>query len=256
MSKNKFAKIRLFTQSKLSNDECIELTTENVHYLLNVMRKKSGDNILLFNGIDGEWLGSIESLSKKYGTVRILEKTREYKKEPDIWLCFAPVKNAPIQNIVQKATELGISTLQPVFTQYTVINNVNTERMLANAVEASEQSERLSVPKIREPIKLNNMLENWEKDRKLILCDESGSGQPAVKALENLDNKGKYAILIGPEGGFSPTEFEIMHKKHYIIPVGLGPRILRADTAAIAAIVCYQSILGDWDETPKFRTEN
>jgi 16S rRNA (uracil1498-N3)-methyltransferase len=244
--------IRLYTTSPLTLNSTIELTTENVHYLSNVMRKKEGHRILLFNGIDGEFLGQIESISKKHGQIRIISETRKQKAEPDIWLCFAPVKNAPINNLVEKATELGVAVLQPVITQHTIVNRVNTDRLLANAIEAAEQSERLTIPKVTEPIKLEKLLQNWDNNRSLILCDESGMGEPIIKKLQQIKTS-SHAILIGPEGGFSQTEFEIMKNNPYIVRVGMGPRILRADTAAIAALTCVQSILGDWDEQPNFK---
>lgn len=245
------SQIRLYTQSPLSVDNSIELLKENVHYLSNVMRKKAGYQLVLFNGQDGEWLGEIEYMDKKSGQVRLLKQLRQQKAEPDIWLCFAPVKNAPINNLVEKATELGVAVLQPVITQHTITSKVNTERLLANAIEAAEQSERLTIPKVNEPVKLQDLLDKWDGSRKLILCDESGSGQPVDKALRPIGSQ-PCAILIGPEGGFAQTEFEIMKNKPYIVRVGMGPRILRADTAAIAALTCYQSILGDWDEPPHF----
>jgi 16S rRNA (uracil1498-N3)-methyltransferase len=245
------SQIRLYTKNPLSLSNSIELLKENVHYLSNVMRKKVGYQLVLFNGRDGEWLGDIEFLDKKSGQVRLLKQLRPQKAEPDIWLCFALVKNAPINNLVEKATELGVGVLQPVITQHTITSKVNTERLLANAIEAAEQSERITIPKVNEPLKLEALLEKWDATRKLILCDESGAGQPIDKALRAL-GKSPCAIIIGPEGGFSQTEFEIMQNKPYIVRVGMGPRILRADTAAIAALTCYQSILGDWDEPPHF----
>jgi 16S rRNA (uracil1498-N3)-methyltransferase len=244
--------IRLYTNQPLSAGSSIELSPENVHYLSNVMRKKAGYQLELFNGKDGQWLGEIESLQKKSGQVRILNQTRMQKPEPDIWLCFAPVKNAPINNLVEKATELGVSVLQPVITNRTIVNRVNTERLVANVMDASQQCERLTLPTVQEPLKLEKLLENWDISRKLILCDESGKGQTIIPALQALKQT-PCAILIGPEGGFSQTEFEIMRNKPYIIPVSMGPRILRADTAAIAALTCVQSILGDWDEPPNFK---
>jgi 16S rRNA (uracil1498-N3)-methyltransferase len=246
--------IRLYTNFTLSLGAHIELSRDNVHYLSNVMRKKEGYQLLFFNGKDGEWLGEITAIDKKHGQVTLIKQTKPQKPSPDIWLCFAPVKNAPINNMVEKATELGVAVLQPVFTQYTIATRVNTERLSANVMEAAEQSERVTIPEVREPLKLDAMLKNWDENRKIILCDESGSSAPITKALQQLE-KGAHAILIGPEGGFSQTEFEIMKNKPYIMGVGMGPRILRADTAAIAALTCYQSILGDWDEPPHFKPD-
>ncbi len=247
-----YPKIRLFTTSPLESGSIIELTKEQSHYLANVMRAKIGDNMLLFNDKDGEHLAEITSVAKKSCSVRVKDLTKAYKTEPDIWLCFAPVKNTPINNIIQKATELGINTLQPVITKHTIVTRVNTERLYANAIEASEQCGRISVPKVKEPINLDKLLSNWDQNRKIFLCDESGHGKPMPEAILELNKKQKYAVLIGPEGGFAQSEFAILAKQPYIIPVTMGPRILRADTACIVALSLAFSILGDWDEKPNF----
>lgn len=244
-------KIRIYTNSQLLKDGFVELSKEQAHYLCNVMRQKDGDEIKLFNGNDGEWQSVISSISKKNCSVRIVEQTKEQKNEPDIWLYFAPVKNAPINNLVQKATELGVSKLIPVFTQHTVISRVNVERLRLIAIEAAEQCRRLTIPQIEEPVKFANLLNSWDENRGLILCDESGGGESFTKALGN-DKHANHAIIIGPEGGFSQSEFEMLKNKPYVVSVGMGPRILRADTAAIAALTSYMNILGDWDEQPNF----
>lgn len=248
-----YPKIRLFTSSHLSIAGHIDLSKEQAHYLVNVMRKRDGDELMLFNGKDGEWLGYINSSSKKHCIVVLKEQAKEQACQPDIWLCFAPVKNAPITNIIRQATELGVSCLQPVITKHTVITRVNTDKFTANAIEAAEQSERLTVPEIAEPENLDKLLSAWDHDRKLILCDETGGGTPMVQALLKLDKDKKYAVLIGPEGGFSQSEFALLRNQPYIVPVGMGPRILRADTAAIVALAGVFSILGDWNEKPSFR---
>jgi len=244
-------KIRIYTENELLKDGVVELVKEQAHYLCNVMRQKEGEEILVFNGASGEWLAKINSISKKNCSLQMVKQTREQKSEPDIWLCFAPVKNAPINYLVQKATELGVSKLVPVFTQRTVVSRVNTERLKLIAVEAAEQSRRLTVPEIEEPVKLSALINGWDENRGLILCDESGGGKPFAKAL-NDDSRKKYSIIIGPEGGFSQSEFEMLKNKPYVIAVGMGPRILRADTAAIAALTSYMNVLGDWDEQPNF----
>jgi len=280
-----YPKIRLFTTTPLQKSTIVYLEKEQAHYLVNVMRKKEGDAILIFNGVDGEWLANISSTGKKHCQLIVHEQTKPQKQEPDVWLCFAPVKNSPITNIVQKATELGASVLQPVITKHTIVNKVNGDRLGAIAIESAEQSQRITVPEIMEAITLEKLLDNWNKPviprvlqgktiggskdglpysppmansgndeiRKLILCDESGGGTPMVQALAKLEKGGKYAILIGPEGGFSSQEFALLKKQPYVIPVGMGPRILRADTAAIVALAGVFSILGDWDEKPNFR---
>jgi 16S rRNA (uracil1498-N3)-methyltransferase len=246
-------KIRLFTPVNLQAAATVELSKEQAHYLVNVMRRKDADFVLLFNGKDGEWLAQILSSGKKHCTLHLLEQTRPQVSQPDIWLCFAPIKNAPIANMVQKSTELGVSCICPVITQHTIVQKVNIERLVANATEAAEQSERLTVPEIVNPVTLEKLLSNWDESRKIIFCDEAGGGENMMKTLARLKKDTKYAVLIGPEGGFSQSEFAILRNKHYIIPVGMGPRILRADTAAIVALASVFSILGDWDEKPAFR---
>jgi len=246
--------IRLYLPIQLSSDRIVELPKEQAHYLANVMRKKTGDEIAVFNGKDGQWQAHIADISKRNCSLTIAGQTKKQKPEPDLWLCFAPVKNAPLAFIAQKATELGIAKLIPVITGHTITSKVNTDRLRANVIEASEQCERLTIPQVEEPIKLEHLLSKWDSSRKLILCDESGGGKPYKTALAD-EKEQKHAILIGPEGGFAQSEFENLRKQPYIIPVGMGPRILRADTAALAAITCYMSLLGDWDEQPRFKQE-
>lgn len=248
---SKKSKITLFIENPIITDSIISLGKGQSHYLANVMRRKNGDQILLFNGKDGQWQAEITQVSKKNTQVKVTKQTKQQLDEPDVWLCFAPVKNAPIYNIAQKATELGVAKLQPVITQNTITSKVNTDRIKANTIEAAEQCQRLTVPDVANPLQLEDMLDKWPNDRTLILCDESGNGTTFIKAF-NDPKKGKYAILIGPEGGFTQTEFELMRKCNYVKSVSMGPRILRADTAAIAALTCYMSILGDWDEQPHF----
>lgn len=251
MNKKHSARIRLYTNSALSDSAYIELSKENAHYLANVMRKKSGDDILLFNGCDGEWLGTLDNISKKSGQVKVKQQTKSQQNSPDLLLCFALVKNAPSANIVQKATELGVGALQPMITKYTVAKRINIDKISSNVIEAAEQCRRLDVPKVLETSSLTDILNNWDEERTIILCDESGEGKPILEALSG-KNINKAAIFIGPEGGFSADEFEMLRKKPYMISVGMGARILRADTAAIAAITCYQAVLGDWSFSPNF----
>ncbi len=253
MQEKPYPKIRLFTTNLLQKTALIDLTKEQAHYLVNVMRRKEGDAVAVFNGIDGEWRAFITSYSRKHCQLQIIQQTRLQTNNPDIWLCFAPVKNAPIQNIIQKATELGVKTMQPVLTKHTIVTKVNVSRLSLVAIEAAEQCGRITVPEIMEVITLDKMLANWDENRQLILCDESGGGTSMVTALLKLNKGGKYAVLIGPEGGFAQSEFAILRNHPYIIPVGMGPRILRADTAAIVALAGVFSILGDWDERPGFK---
>jgi 16S rRNA (uracil1498-N3)-methyltransferase len=248
-----YRKTRLFTTASLKKGALLDLEQEQSHYLLNVMRRKVGDKICIFNSIDGEWLAQIAECGKKTCQLLLVEQILSQKTSPDIWLCFAPVKNAPIANIVQKATELGASLLQPVITKHTIVNKINDKRLSAIAIEAAEQCERLDVPQIMEIITLEKLLASWDDARQLIVCDESGAGKPMVEALKELKSNGKYAVLIGPEGGFSQSEFALLRKQPYVTAISMGPRILRADTAAIVALAGVFSILGDWDEKPSFR---
>lgn len=223
--------IRLFTQSELNENVPVILTDNQHHYLAHVMRCRRGDDILLFNGKDGEWIGQITDISKKQTQVLVKENTRLQSQEAlsDVWLCFAAIKKDNMDFVIQKATELGVSVLQPVLTHRTVVSHINTEKMRMQAVEAAEQSERLSVPLIKEPISLDKLLDNWDDTRTLYYLDERGAGQ-AFKAKE------KVAYLVGPEGGFDTAEFEKMRLLKYAEPLHFGRRILRAETAAVTVL--------------------
>jgi 16S rRNA (uracil1498-N3)-methyltransferase len=237
-------KLRLFVGDPLRAGACVVPDDGQVHYLLHVMRAKAGDRVLLFNGSDGEWLARIAGLSKRSCSLECERQTAPQIEVPDIWLCFAPIKKTPTDYVVQKATELGVRVLQPVFTRRTIVGRVNLERMLANAVEAAEQSGRLSVPETREPLPFDKLLAGWPSERRLIFCDEGGA-PPMSVALRDLAD-GPAAIFTGPEGGFDPAEREALRALPFVTPVSLGPRILRADTAALAALAIWQSVRGDW----------
>lgn len=217
-----------------------------MHYLRNVMRKNPGDLILIFNGRDGEWEARISDLGKKSGSIITEKQIRPQNNEPDLWLIFSKVKREATENIVQKATELGIAEILPVFTEFSSVKNANTERMELIAIEASEQCERLTCPKIHEAKPLKDLIDSWDKNRGIIFCDESRTAESIQKALlaKGTQTK-KWAIIIGPEGGFSKQELDSLYELPYVIPVSLGPRILRADTAAIAAISIFQATIGD-----------
>ncbi len=255
---------RIFTPQPLAAGVSIALAEAQAHYLRNVMRLNMADALLIFNGSDGEWRVEITDISKKSMTVQAREQTRPQAPETDLWLCFAPVKNVRTDFIAQKATELGVSALQPVITRRTIVTRVNEERLRANAIEAAEQCERLTVPDVLPTLRLEAMLTAWPKDRRLLLCDETGGGKPILEALchpehsEGSHTAGDssltlrmtslpWAILIGPEGGFAEEELALLRPLPYVVPVGLGPRILRADTAAVAALSCWQASLGDWN---------
>lgn len=253
-------RFRLYTSYDLKAGTNIFLPDNNVHYnqvhyLRNVMRAYEGEHALLFNGKDGEWLARIDEIGKKTCTLTLIEQTRTQESEPDLWLLFAPIKRAKIDIIVEKATELGVSILQPVITQNTYVSNVNTERLAANITEATEQCERLTVPIINHAGSLQEALKEWDEERVLFFMDESGGGSSAIEVFNNNQNP-KAAILTGPEGGFSNAEFELLRSKPFAKGVGLGPRILKAETAVCAAMSCWQAICGDWKNPPSFKAEN
>lgn len=241
--------MRLFVEANLSAGIEAALSEAQAHYLRHVMRREEGAGLLLFNGRDGEWRARLSLRGKKAAVAEIGERTREQAAEPDIWLCFAPVKRSRIDYIAEKATELGVAVLQPVITRHTNVDRVNVERLHANAVEAAEQTERLSVPEVRQPIDLMRLLADWPAERRLLICDETGGGLPIGDALGGLDAEARaapWAIAIGPEGGFADSELAALRRMKGVMAVGLGPRILRADTAALAALACWQATVGDW----------
>ena len=234
-------KTRLYVTGDLGEGVALTLEEGQSHYLLHVLRAKTGNLVSLFNGRDGEWLAAITA-GKRTATAACMRQTREQAGVPDLWLAFAPVKKTPADYLVQKAAELGVSVLQPVFTRRTIVARVNLERMAANAIEAAEQSERLTVPEIREPVNFERLLATWPKDRRLYFCDEGGDAQP----LARVARAGPAGILTGPEGGFDPAERKALRALPFVTPVTLGPRILRADTAALAALAIWQSVAGDF----------
>jgi len=237
-------KTRLYVTGDLGAGLAVTLDEGQSHYLLHVLRAQAGNRVLLFNGRDGEWLAEIAQAGKRGVTAKCLTQTEPQSDVPDVWLAFAPVKKTPSDYLVQKATELGASVLLPVFTRRTIVSRINEERMAANAIEAAEQSARLSVPDIRESTSLEKLLSSWPKERRLFFCDEGGDAKPLADAAR--DVSGPAAILTGPEGGFDPAEREMLRALPFVTPVTLGPRILRADTAALAALAIWQSVAGDF----------
>jgi 16S rRNA (uracil1498-N3)-methyltransferase len=236
---------RLFVEADLAEQAEVRVSESQAHYLLNVMRFAVGGEVSLFNGRDGEWRGVIAEIAKKKAVLVARERLRPQAAEPDLWLLFAAVKRDRIDLIVEKATELGVSVLQPVFTERTVISRVNQDRLAAIATEAAEQCERLTVPELRSPLSLQAALTKWPEGRALLLMDETGEGKPIADILADLPS-GPAALLVGPEGGFAQSELDAFQRLTFAVRVGLGPRILRADTAVIAALSCYQAIRGDW----------
>ena len=237
-------KTRLYVTCDLGIGMAVTLDEGQAHYLLHVLRARAGNRLLLFNGRHGEWLAEITGTAKRGVMATCLKQTQKHSEELDIWLAFAPVKKTPSDYLVQKATELGASVLLPVFTRRTIVSRVNQERMAANAIEAAEQSGRLGVPEIRESVSLDKLLAGWPKDRQLFFCDEGGDAKALAQAAP--EHSGATGILTGPEGGFDPSERQKLRALPFVTPVTLGPRILRADTAALAALAIWQSTRGDW----------
>ena len=242
-------KARLYVTDDFRGGASVTLSEPQAHYLKTVLRLEPGAMVALFNGRDGEWVARIAEFPKRTGTVTIVKQRRPQAAEPDLWLLFAPLKRARIDFLVEKATELGVSHLYPVVTRRTVAERVNLERLRAHAVEAAEQTERLSVPILAEPAPLDHLIARWPAGRRLLVCDESGSAPPIAAALQEFRAEA-WAVLIGPEGGFAETELDALRKLAFVSPVSLGPRVLRADTAAVAALAVLQALAGDW-RTPR-----
>lgn len=221
------------------------LDADRAHYLRHVLRLERGDTIAVFNARDGEYAAHIDGFGKGWCTLTLGEQRRASAPEPDLWLVFAPIKRARIDFVAEKATELGVSGLWPVFTQHTAMTRVNRERLMATCIEAAEQSERLSVPEVFEAATLGEVLARWPQDRRIVLCDETGGGQAIADVLRQTGTEGAHAVLIGPEGGFARAELDALRKLPFVTPVGLGPRVLRADTAALAALAVFQSVAHD-----------
>jgi len=236
--------VRLFVDGDLAEGARVALSKGQSHYLLHVMRAKGGDRVRLFNGKDGEWLSRIEA-GKRDAFATCLRKIAEQSEEPNLWLAFAPIKRTPADYVAQKATELGVGLLQPVMTRRTIVSRVNLDRLRANAVEAAEQSGRLTVPEVRAPLSLSELLAQWDPERTLIYCDEGQGADPIAEALSHVRSSAS-AVLTGPEGGFDEQERSLIRSCPFAMPVALGRRILRADTAALAALAVWQSLNGDW----------
>jgi len=236
---------RLFVKSKLEPGAEIALDKDQAHYLGNVLRLKPGERILLFNGSDGEWRAELNAIGGKQGQVRIEHQTRPQDEGPDLHYLFAPLKRARLDYMAQKATELGVSALRPVITRHTVAERVKTERLRANAIEAAEQCCILRVPEVMEPEKLTKLLEAWDETRLLIFADESAPHSSPIEALQARRPR-PLAVLIGPEGGFEREERAVLLAKSFVLPISLGPRVMRADTAAVAALALVNAALGDW----------
>ncbi|HXQ50849.1 MAG TPA: 16S rRNA (uracil(1498)-N(3))-methyltransferase [Stellaceae bacterium] len=236
---------RLYVAAPLGAGAPVALGREVAHRLRAVLRLGAGDAISLFNGRDGEWLARIETLGRDAGVAVAEACLRAQEDTGDLWLVFAPVKRARLEWLVEKATELGAGALVPVLTQRTVAERINETRVGAIMREAAEQSERVALPELRPAQPLDRLLARWRAGRRLILCDETGAAPPAAAALASLP-PGPLAVLTGPEGGFAETELDALRKLPFVFPVGLGPRVLRAETAALAGLALVQALAGDW----------
>lgn len=236
---------RIYVEHVLADGMDVALEKAQSHYLSNVMRLKVGDAVRVFNGQDGEWLCTIHELTRRSCSLRADSQTRQQISLPDIHYLFAPLKHARLDYMVQKATELGAALLQPVLTEYTNVSRIKLERMQANAIEAAEQCNLLSIPSVREPERLGAILDDWDPQRRLIFCDEAAAVASPLTVLEGLST-GPVAILIGPEGGFSPAERSRLLGHPCVTAISLGPRVMRADTAGTAAMALVQAVLGDW----------
>ncbi len=236
---------RLFVKSKLAASAEVELDASQAHYLGNVLRLRQGNEILLFNGRDGEWCASLGAIGKKRARAVVAQQTRPQDNGPDLHYLFAPLKRARLDYMAQKATELGASVLCPVLTRRTITERLKTDRLIANAVEAAEQCGILRVPEVLDAEPLAKVLSAWDAARPLIFADEAAPSASPLDALAAL-GAGPLAVLIGPEGGFDPEERSMLLAKPFVHPISLGPRVMRADTAAVAALALVNAALGDW----------
>jgi len=240
-----FRSPRLFVEAPLGEGAEVALNAAQSHYLGTVLRLKAGSHVLAFNGRDGEWGASL-ALAKRVSMLRIGGKTRAQTVPADLHYLFAPLKAARLDYMVQKAVEMGVSRLQPVFTRHSQVARLNSERVRANAIEAAEQCGVLSLPDVGEPIAFPRLLAEWDAARRLVFCDESAEIADPVAALAGVP-RSPLAVLIGPEGGFAEDERAALLKLPNLVRLSLGPRILRADTAAVAALALVQAVLGDWN---------
>lgn len=233
---------RLYVKQLLSEGSVLDLDGPQANYLANVLRLGAGDRVKLFDDVTGEWLGEIVEAGRKRVSLRIAAHLKEREPVPDLWLLFAPIKRGRIDWIAEKASELGVARLIPVLTRRTIVDRLNGERLMAHMIEAAEQCERTALPALAEPVKLDALLKDWPGGRVLYFADEQG-GEPLAKVAA----PGPAAILIGPEGGFTDEERDAIRSLAEARPISLGPRILRADTAAVAAVSLWMAAAGDWD---------
>lgn len=245
MAIHDFTSERLFIDADLSQGAAVQLEEAQAHYLLHVLRLAAGAALLVFNGRDGEWRAELTDVRKRTCALHIVDQVRPQTSGPDIQYLFAPLKHARLDYMVQKAVELGVARLSPVLTRHTVPDRVNLDRMRANAIEAAEQCGVLRIPEIDAPVPLAKALEHWDTTRPLVFCDEDAPVKDPVAALKSLTSR-SVGVLIGPEGGFSGEERQLVRSRAFVLGISLGPRIMRADTAAIAALTLVNATVGDW----------
>lgn len=247
MSRYDFSAQRLFVEHDLAQGSVVEAGAEQANYLCNVLRLQTGDAVLLFNGRDGEWRARLALRKKRSLELEVVAQTRAQEGGPDIDYLFAPLKRSRLDYVVQKATEMGVARIKPVLTRRTVAERVNTDRLKANAIEAAEQCGVLRIPEVAAPQKLAAVLADWPQDRLLVFCDEDSEVKNPLEALAGHGNgQGPVALLIGPEGGFDDAERQQILSLPSALRLSLGPRILRADTAAVAALALVNAALSDW----------
>lgn len=239
---------RLFVDQPLVQGQKLTLPIKQSRYLLRVMRLQSGAIVRVFNGADGEWHCELEAAGKA-AHLTPKAQVRAQSEALDLTLLFAPIKKARTDFIVEKATELGVRNIQPVISEYTQTNRVRTDRMQSLAIEAAEQTERMDLPVIEEATPLATALSEWDPAKPLVFCDEGGAAQPMAEAVSSLAGKG-VGLLVGPEGGFSPRERDLLRDLPFVVAITLGPRILRAETAVVSALTLWQSLVGDWRKAP------
>jgi 16S rRNA (uracil1498-N3)-methyltransferase len=248
-----YPRTRLYVTEALSHGADIALEGNPAHHLLQVLRGKAGDKVALFNGRDGEWLAVLAAPAKKSVTLSVEKQLRPQARAADLWLLCTPLKAGRGEWVVEKATELGVSRICPVLTRFTIADRINEAKLAAIAVEAAQQCERLTVPDISPLTPLTTLLGDWPKERLLLYGDESGASGNARELLPRMA-QGSHAVLVGPEGGFSPEELALLRSLPYVSGMCLGPRVLRADTAAVAALALVQAFGGDWEGKPAFRS--
>jgi len=249
MARYDFRTPRLYIDAQMATGTTVPLDSTQTNYLCNVLRLSGGDGVLAFNGRDGEWQAELERSGKRQAALRINAQARGQDAPPNLHYLFAPLKHARLDYMVQKAVELGVSRLQPVTTRHTQMSRVNLERMRANAIEAAEQCGVLTIPETEAPLPLERLLQTMDAGRLLIFCDEDAEVRDPVAALSAIrkaDGVPPLAVLIGPEGGFAEEERTLLLRRENVLRLALGPRILRADTAAVAALAIVQAALGDW----------